>query len=197
MANPTTPYGFQYLGLIDGAAPTFGLVARSMGASYNVAVYRGDPCILTSGLPALATVTGNTGAGVCGVFQGFTWPSIAAGMTIRDRAWLGNTADIVSGGVLTAHIAMHPQAKFQVRSLGASNNPLTIAMTGNLINFAVGAGPGNNKVSTYSADDATETSSSSTLPFKIYEILQPPITDPTVLNNEVIVVFNPASFVLI
>ncbi len=197
MANPTIPYGFRSVGLIDGTAPTFGSVSRSMGASYNVAVYQGDPCILTSGLPALATVTGNTGAGVCGVFQSFTWPSISAGMTIRDRAWLGNIADIVSGGVLTAHIIMNPQAKFQVRVTGASNNPITPAMTGNLINFAVGAGPGNNKVSTYSVDAATETGSSSTLPFKIYEILKPPITDDTVLNNEIIVVFNPASFVLI
>jgi hypothetical protein len=197
MANPTTTYGFRYLGLIDGAPPNFGLVARSMGAAYATAVYQGDPAILTSGLLALATVTGNTGAGVCGVFQSFTWPSISAGMTIRDRAWLGNTADIASGGVVTAHIAMHPHAKFQVRATGASNNPITNAMQGNLINFAVGAGPGNNKVSTYSADAATETSSSSTLPFKIYELLQQPETDPTVLNNEITVVFNPASFVLI
>jgi hypothetical protein len=197
MANPTIPYGFRSVGLIDGGAPTFGLVARSMGASYATAVYQGDPCILTAGLPALATVTGNTGAGVCGVFQSFTWPSISAGMTVRDRAWLGNIADIASGGVLTAHIVMHPQAKFQVRVTGVPNDPVTIPMTGNLINFAVGAGPGNNKVSTYSADSATETSSSATLPFKIFEVLGQPITDPTLANNEIIVVFNPASFVLI
>jgi hypothetical protein len=197
MANPTTPYGFQDANIVEGASPNFGVVRRPMGASVTASIYAWDPAILTSGLPALATATGATGAGVCGVFQGFEWPSLSFGGTRRDRAWLGATTDIVPGGQLYGFLAMNPQAKFRARVTGASNNPITNAMLGQLVNFAVGAGPGGNLVSTYSIDAATVAATSTTLPWKIYEILGQPNTDPTSANNEIIVVFNPASFVLI
>jgi hypothetical protein len=197
MANPTVPYGFQDVNTVEGLSPNFGIVRRPMGASVSASIYQYDPAILTAGLPALATVTGATGAGVCGIFQGFEWPSVSLGGTRRERAWLGNTADIVAGGQLYCWLSMNQQAKFKARVTGASNNPVTVAMTGQLINFAVGAGPGLNLISTYSVDGATATASSATLPFKIYEVLGQPNTDPTTANNEIIVVFNPASYVLI
>lgn len=197
MANPTVPYGFQDVNTVEGLSPNFGIVRRPMGASVSASIYQYDPAILTAGLPALATVTGNTGAGICGVFQGFEWQSISFGGTRRERAWLGNSADIVAGGQLYCWLSMNPQAKFKARVTGASNNPVTNAMLGQLVNFAVGSGPGMNLISTYSIDAATVNASSNTLPFKIYEILGQPNTDPTLVNNEVLVVFNPASYVLI
>jgi hypothetical protein len=197
MANPTTPYGFQDVNTVEGVSPNFGIVRRPMGASVTASIYIGDPAILTAGLPALATTTGATGAGLVGVFQGFEWPSLSFGGTRRDRAWLGATTDIVAGGQLYCYLSMNPQNKFKARVTGASNNPITNAMLGQLVNFAVGAGPGGNLISTYSIDAATVTATSTTLPWKIYEILGQPNTDPTSPGNEIIVVFNPASFVLI
>jgi hypothetical protein len=194
MANPTTPYGFQEVGLIDGVDPTFGMYTGQIAVTNTHTIYANDPAVFAAGYFDVASVTGNTGAGVAGVFVEFSYLSIAMGQRVRNRAWMGNTADIVSGSVITCKVNIHPQAKFKVRATGASNNPITQAMVGNLINFALGAGPGNNLVSTFSADAATETGTSTTLPFKILDLVQQPETDPTLINNEIIVGFNPASF---
>jgi hypothetical protein len=194
VTNPTGSYGFRDVGLIDGADPNFGVVTRPIQASSTM--YSGDPCFQTGGYWAPAVTTGASGAGISGVFESFEWPSIAAGRQVYQRYWLGLSTDIAAGGTAMAKIRTHEKTVFQARVSGASNNPITQAMVGNLVNYT----PNNNlpvtgaNLSPYTVDATTEVASSATLPFKIHAIIQPPESDPTSAGNEVQVIFNPLSF---
>jgi hypothetical protein len=186
MSNPTTPYGFKYEGVVEGLEPTFGIYTGLISTSNTHSLYQFDPAVLSAGFWDHATVTGTTGAVVNGFFISFDWLSISAGMRVRNRAWLGQTTD-VSGGTINCKVAIGSSLILQARVTGASNNPVTTAMLGEYINFAVGAGPGNNLVSTYSVDGASLESSSTTLPFQIYKIIESPYSDPTSINNDILV----------
>jgi hypothetical protein len=200
MTNPTQPYGFSNLALIDGSDASFGIITRPLSSTNTHSIYRGDPAVFSAGYYDVASATGATGAGVAGIFEEFTWPSISAGMTVRTRAWLGNTADIVAGGTLSAKIAIHPQLVMQAKVTGGvtgTSNPITQAMVGQFCNFGQVTGPGNNLVSTFSVDAGTVTGTggvTATLPFKIHGLVQPPNSDPTSYDNDVYLIFNPASF---
>lgn len=190
MSNSATPYGFLENGLIDGAEPTFGLYEGSLGASNSHSIYQGDPAVLSAGLFDVASVTGNTGAAVAGIFESFSWLSISAGMRVRTRAWLGNTADLVATSVVSCKVRMHPFLIIRGKVTGASGNPVVQANVGSGINFSLGAGPGANQVSTFSFDATTINSTLGSLPFKIYGLVQPPASDPTVANNDILATFN-------
>lgn len=186
MTNPATPYGFKYEGVYEGLEPNFGIYAGQISLSNTHSLYQFDPAVFSAGYWDHATVTGTTGAVVNGFFIDFDWLSLSAGMRVRNRAWLGQTAD-VSGGTINCHVAIGVNLVLQARVTGASNNPIVQANVGSYINFALGAGPGNNLVSTYSVDAASLESSSTTLPFQIYKIIQPPYSDPTSINNDILV----------
>ena len=187
MSNPTTPYGFKYDGLIEGLEPNFGVYSGNISVTNTASMYQGDPAIFTSGYFTVATATGGTGAPVVGVFIDFSWLSISAGMRVRNRAWLGQTADIVSGGTLDCKVAVGSNLVLQARVTGASANPIVQANVGEYVNFATGSAPGANLVSTFSIDATTLASSSTTLPFQVYRILQPPYSDPTSADNDILV----------
>jgi len=194
VTNPTGSYGFRDVGLIEGADPNFGVITRPIQVSSTM--YQGDPAFQTGGYWAPAATTGASGAGISGVFESFEWPSVAAGRQVYQRYWLGLTTDIQAGGTALARIKVSPQTVFQARVSGASNNPITQAMVGNLVNYT----PNNNlpvsgaNLSPYTVDATTEVTSSATLPFKIHAIVPAPESDPTSSGNEVQVIFNPASF---
>ena len=187
MTNPTTPYGFKYDGLVEGLEPNFGVYSGNIATTNTHSLYQGDPAIFAAGYFDHATTTGTTGAPIAGIFISFSWLSISAGMRIYQRAWLGQTSDIVSGGDVSCKIAIGSNLILQARVTGASNNPIVQANVGEFINFATGSGPGNNLISTYSIDATSLESTSTTLPFQIYKIIQPPFTDPTAANNEILV----------
>jgi hypothetical protein len=111
-------------------------------------------------------------------------------MRVRNRAWLGNTADLVAGSVVSCKVRMHPHLVIRGKVTGASNNPIVQGNIGWGINFALGAGPGANLVSTFSFDAATVNATLGSLPFKIYGLVQPPASDPASLNNDILAVFN-------
>lgn len=190
MANPSTPFGFAYQGLLDGSSPNFGFVTVQINPTNANHIYGGDVAGVISGgyFDVAAVVPG--GAPIGGIFLPyFEWQSVAAGMTVRKRAWLGATGDIAAGGTLTAKLVMNPQALFRVRASGTSAAAIPATSVGLNGNFAVGAGPGNNLISTFSLGDLTLGAGPS-LPFTIYSIDQPPVSDPTATYNTLVVRLN-------
>lgn len=198
MTNPSVGYGFRAVGLVDGSSPNFGIYR---GALVNPAsaqkMFYGDVLLpISGGFFAPFTVEVGGGAPVGGVAGGlFVWPSLAARMTIRQNWWTGVAGDVVAGGQLGLSVEQNAQTVFQVRSAGTSGGPVTAAQIGSNANFTIGAG-GNtlNGLSSMMLDDATIGAGAS-LPFKIYAIVQAPESDPTSINNEVLVVFNNLSAV--
>ncbi len=192
MANPNTPYGFRAVGLIDGSAPTFGVFRNAgLNAATNTnKIFQGDVLLpLSGGYFDVATVTGG-GAAIGGILGDLViWPSAGRRMTARQNWWPGTPTDVVSGGLVGLSVEAHPRTIFQVRTTGTTRAVVATDIGSN-INFNVGGG-GNtlNGLSSMSADDNT-IASTSTLPFKIYGIVQTPESDPTSLYNEIFVIFN-------
>jgi hypothetical protein len=190
MSNPSTPFGFQYLGLIDGGPPNFGVKTVQLSSTNAHKIYGGDvAAVISGGFYDVATVTGG-GAPIGGIFlPDFVWQSVSQQQTVRQRAWLGNFADIVAGGVVTCRVVINPNAVFRARTTGTTGAAVTQANVGSNINFNVGAGPGNNLISTFSADDGTIGSGAS-LPFRIYNIVPNPPSDATSVYDQIDVIFN-------
>lgn len=187
MSNPSTPFGFTEDGLSDGISPNFGMYEGFISPSNTHAIYGGDVAApISGGYYDLATVVFG-GEPIGGIFEpSFEWPSISFGGTYRGRAWLGNIADVVAGGVIKCKINMNRLARFHVRSNGAA---ITQANVGSNANFATGATPGNNLISTQSLAASTIGAGLS-LPFTIIKIDPNPPSDPTASYNTVVVGFN-------
>lgn len=196
MSNPSTPYGFRAVGLIDGSGPTFGVYRRaSINPAAGQKMFYGDVLLPISGgyfAPFTSEVGG--GAPVGGVAgPQFTWTSLTARMEIWQNWWTGNTADVPSGGGVDVGVEANSQTVFQVRSAGTSGGPVTASQIGQNANFTLGAGGagGNtfNGLSSMALDDSTIGTGPS-LPFKIFGIVLAPQSDPTSIYNEVFVIFN-------
>lgn len=183
MTNSNAPFGFKQSSVIAGTEPNFGLVSGLM--AYNAsATYKGDPVILTSGKVAVATVTGNSGAAVVGVADSFSWISIAQGRRVYQSYYPGSDSQ-GNADVQVLYVA-HPNALFDVQ---VNAGTALQADVGSFFNFATGVGNTYSGISTFSLDYSTKNGSQGTLPFVLYEILQPPGTDPTSAFNTVRVGF--------
>lgn len=196
MTNALSPKGFREYGLTDGSTPNFGLAAGK--CLYSTALFSGDPVVLSAGYLSAGSSTGNTGAGVVGIAYSFTWNSIAQARTVRAQYYPGS--DSVGNADVTVHFLNNPNALFvaQVTSSSAGTavgGPLLQARVGYFINFATGAG-GNTATqqSSFSLDYSTAASSSTTLPFYVYDLELAPVTDPASAGNLIKVGFNPSSF---
>src|SRR5690348_6806699 len=109
MSNPNVPFGFEYLGTIDGLSPNFGMKTVQIDPTNTNSIYGGDVASVIAGgfFTVASAVVG--GEQIGGVFLPyFEWQSKTAGQTVRNRAWLGQTGDIVAGGTLTAKLVVHP-----------------------------------------------------------------------------------------
>lgn len=190
MSNPSTPFGFEYFGLVEGTSPNFGVKTVQISPSNTNSIYGGDVAkVISGGYYDVAAEIGG-GAAIGGVFlPDFIWQSKSQQMTVRSRAWLGATNDIVAGGILSAKLVISRDALFKVRSNGSSGAAVAQTNVGNNVNFAVGSTPGNNLISSFSIDDSVLGSGAS-LPFTVYSIVQQPESDPTALYNIVLVRFN-------
>ena len=191
MSNPSTPYGFKDLGLIDGSEPNFGFVAGLIAANNTNKIYGGDVAKpIAAGVYDVFTAAVGGGAPIGGIFTtNFKWYSQAAGRLVYNSAWLGATGDLVANSQPSCGVLVHPNSVFQARSLGTSGGPVTASQVGSLVNFGLGSAPGNNQISAFGIDDAT-IGAGPALPFKIYGIVQAPESDPTSIYNEVLVIFN-------
>lgn len=190
MANSSTPFGFQAVGLVDGVSPNFGVRTVQIDPTNSNVIAGGDVAgVISGGYYDVATAVGG-GAPIGGIFLPFfQWTSISRMDSFPQRVWLGNAADVVPGGTITAKLVINPQALFRVRSLGTTAAAIAQASVGSNANFDAGAGIGANLISTFSLDDATIGAGPS-LPFTIVEIEGPPTSDPTANYNIVVVRFN-------
>lgn len=192
MSNPSTPYGFRAIGLLDGFAPTFGIYrAGQINPANGNSIFYGDVLKpLSGGYFDVFTAAVVGGAPVGGVAAGHVvWPSLAQRMTARQQWWPGTPTDVVASGVVGFGAEVNGQTVFQCRSSGASGGPVTAAQIGSNVNFVYGAGNRLNGLSGFALDDSTIGAGAS-LPFTIYGLVQAPESDPTSIYNEVLVVFN-------
>ena|ERR1700722_10033757 len=192
MTNTLITGGFRYIGLVDGSPPNFGIATGY--CAYNAsAMFAGDPLIISSGLLAPATATGNTGAAVAGVAVSFSWLSTAQGRRVWQDYYPGS--DSVSNANVTVKYVNNAGALFQVQTMSSSagtavGGPMVQADVGQAINFATGAG-GNtaNQQSSFGLDFSTLNATVGVLPFYVYQLIQAPATDPTTAGNLVQVGF--------
>ncbi len=154
-ANPNAPFGFKYIGTVDGgSSPNFG-VRTGMIASANLnKIFSGDPLKpLASGYLDVSVVVGG-GTAIGGVAQWFQWFSRAQNKTVRQLWWPGN-GDAIGDVECSYH--SHPQSIFEVQCL---LGPVTQAQVGLGGNFNVGGGgqqTGAGNYSSFTLDDSTLT----------------------------------------
>ena len=166
-ANPNAPFGFKYIGSIDGgASPNYG-VRTGLIASANLnKIFTGDPLKpLAAGYLDVSVVVGG-GAAIGGVALWFEWFSRSQNKTVRQNWWPGNGDAI---GDVTCSYHANPHSLFEVQCL---LGPLTQADVGSNANFNVGAGGqqvGAGNLSSFTLDDGNKGSGAS-LPFKIYRL---------------------------
>ena len=182
--NTNAPFGFAYRGLTDGSVPNFGTV-RGYCAYNASAIYQGDPVVLSSGLIAVASTTGGTGAAVAGIAVSFSWVSIAQ----KRRVWQNYYPGSDSQGNANVEVLYvnNPGALFEAQSNGTA---IAQADVGKGVNFATGSGSTYSGISGFSLDQSTLNATLGSLPFYVYGIEAAPRTDPTSSYNRVIVGFN-------
>jgi hypothetical protein len=185
MANVLGPFGFRYLGLVDGSPPNFGIVKGK--AAYNVGtLFGGDPLVLSSGKLVQASTTGNTGAAIAGIAVSFGWISAAFGYH-RWTQYYPNS-DSVNNADIDVYYVNNPNALFlaQVCSSSAGTavgGPAAQADVGSFFNFSTGAGGNTAGISSFGIDYSTKNASAGSLPFYLYALDQAPGTDPTTAGN--------------
>lgn len=192
MANPSTPFGFQYDGILDGIAPNFGMYADGQISTANTNnIYGGDVAKpISGGYFDVFTAAVGGGAPIGGIFlPDFHWPSKSLPGSYWSRAYLNQGSDVAAGGIIRCKLVNNPQAKFIVRSAGTSGVAVPQSAIGSNVNFAIGSAPGNNLISAFTIDDATIGAGAS-LPFRIIGIVPNPPSDPTSIYNQVVVMFN-------
>src|SRR5260221_7919479 len=166
-ANPNAPFGFKYIGQIDGSPANFGM-RMGMVASANLnKIFTGDPLKpLASGYLDVSVVVGG-GTAIGGVAMWFEWSSKSQNKTVRQNWWPGNGD--ASGDVTVAYHT-GPASVFEVQCL---LGPITQASVGLNGNFNVGAGGqqlGAGNQSSFTLDDGTPLGTGASLPFKIYRL---------------------------
>lgn len=167
MANQNAPYGFRFIGTMDGESSNFGFLSGEILGSNTNKIFSGDVLgVLASGgggvLDVAAVVT--NGAPIGGIALGFSWSSKqAGGKRIYMPYWPGNGD---ANGNVSVKYVMHRDALFNVQCL---LGPVTHTSIGRSINFNVGAG-GNtfSGISSFTADDSTLGSTNG--PFVIYGV---------------------------
>jgi hypothetical protein len=194
MTNVNAPFGFRYIGTIDGQGSNFGVLSLQISSANTNSIFTGDALKpISAGFVDVQTAT-TAGESVAGVALGFEWLSKTTGSKVFRPAWLGNTTD-VAGGNVTVKVAMHPFSVFEAQ---CKTGPLTFTAIGLNLNFAA-ATSGNtlSGISGMTIDDTT-TSTGNVFPFKVWEVpgtspnpAIPPF-DPSNGFNVVKVIFNTA-----
>lgn len=185
--NPNAPFGFKFIKMLDGLAPTYGvrqgLIKGGSGGNTNL-IFQGDVLkVPSAGFLDVWTTETSGGAFIGGVAESFEWPSIAQQKTVRQNYWPGTPTDVVGGGNVKINYYSGPACVFQVQCL---LGPITAANNDQFANFNVGSGGHQNLggLSSFTLDDGTLTDtqgwtppSTAGLPFRVYMV---PGTDPTV-----------------
>lgn len=194
MANQNAPYGFRFIGTMDGESSNFGFLTGQILSTNTNKIFSGDVLgVLASGgggVLDVATVVTN-GAAIGGIAIGFAWSSKQnGGKRIFMPYWPGNGD---ANGNVSVRYVMHRDALFEAQCL---LGPVTYTSVGRNVNFNVGAG-GNtfSGISSFSVDDSTLGSTNG--PFTIYGVPGSgpgapaiPPADPSSAYNSVVVRFS-------
>lgn len=164
--NPNAPFGFKYIGQIDGSPPNFGMRTGMIASANLNDIFTGDPLKPNaSGYLDVSVVVGG-GAAIGGVAMWFEWVSVSQNKIVRQNWWPGNGD--ASGDVTVAYHT-GPGCVFEVQCL---LGPITQASAGLNANFNVGSGGrtvGAGNQSSFTLDDGTLGTGAS-LPFKVYNL---------------------------
>lgn len=192
MANTFAPFGFAVAGRMDGAAWSANQTRYPILATQTNVMYTGDPVTL-EGDGYIDIFTPGTVA-FLGIFNGCTYISSSQGKMVFSPRFPG--ADVVTGTEVWAFIIDDPAAQFYVQTGWSAGTPAaaTQAMVGANAQFAYGTGSTYTGQSGAYLDLNTTPTTTSTLPFRITELVtQPPGangTDTATAYNWVKVMFN-------
>ncbi len=182
MANSNAPVGFQHIGYINGAAPSYALSPRAISSADTTAIYRGDPVVSqTTGYISKGSV-GTTQ--VAGIFSHCRYLSSATGQTVESNYWPGTGA----AANPQAYVIDSPNALFLVQS---DNTAIGLADIQSNIGYSVGTGSTKTQLSGATVTQST-LGTTSTLPFRVVGLSQGIGTgsDSTSAYNQVQVAFN-------
>lgn len=191
MANILAPFGFVYVGRLDGSPPNAGLQPRQIAYDNQTAIFYGDPVVsLDTGYIAQATA-GTTQ--IAGIFVGCIYYNQQIQRLVNSPYWPGSAGTLAPAGSISALIVSDPFAVFLAQSNGS---PITIADVNANINFAIGTGNTTTGISGASLNQSTIDPTVTTRPFRI---IGPSTTmgnggDETSNYNYALVTFNNQDF---
>lgn len=163
--NPNAPFGFKYIGRIDGSPPNYGMRTGLIASANTNKIFTGD--VLqpdASGYLDVFTAPVGGGAPIGGVAVSFSWISKSQNKTVWQNWWPGNGD---ANGDVTVFYQSDRDALFQVQAL---LGPITQASVGLNANFDVGAGGQQIGAGNQSSFSLTAVGSGASLPFKIYNL---------------------------
>lgn len=188
MANTNAPFGFSYVGTIDGRTQNAAQAVRQIDPTYATAIYKGDP--VTSGTDGYITVSSAGTTQIAGIFLGCSYFSSAVGRTIWSPYWPG--VSIGAGNTVTAWICNDPTAVFQVQAGGTA---IGLAHIDANVQFNLGTG---DALTGRSGAYVESPSDTNTLPFRVVGLYTAPPgangTDSTSAYNQLFVTFNNQDF---
>lgn len=191
MPNTNAPFGFEHVGFAGARPGSYGNTTRLIAAANTDVIYIGDPIYsLSTGYIAKAT-PGTTP--ICGVFIGCSYYSASA----RQKVWSPYYPGSGATGDVEAYIVTDETALFKVQVAGSTSTGVVFADIGANIQFAYGTGSTATGLSGAYVDQTT-ISTTSTLPFRIVEIITQPSGvngyDATAAYNQVLVRVNNQDF---
>lgn len=163
-ANPNAPFGFKYIGQINGSPANFGMRRGMIITGNTNKIFTGD--VLKANASGYLDVAASNATAIGGVAVFFEWVSKAQLKTVRQNWWPGNGD---ASGDVACYYHADPFALFEVQCLAG---PVAQASVGLNININVGSGgqqTGAGNLSSFTADDGNM-DSTSTRPFKIYRL---------------------------
>lgn len=191
MANTQAAFGFKHIGYLSGGAPDYQQQNRVIQSTYSTKIYFGDPVqkLNATSNYIVQGVGGTAAAGTAtlqGIFVGCQYtPSGGLGIPQWSPYWPGAAAADAQAFVIDA-----PNATFLVAAL---NTAITSGNVGMNFGFNIGSGATTGGgFSGATLDQATATSITTTLPFKMVAPYQGVGngSDPTTAYNWVVVTFN-------
>lgn len=123
-------------------------------ATYNTAIYTGDPVTLGTAGTIIVAVASQS---VLGVFQGTEYQISSNKLTIRFPYWPANPG-VISGTQPQAYVIDDPRVRYTVQeasTTAASGTPLTQAAVGNNANLVLSTGNANSGQSRAFLDNTT------------------------------------------
>lgn len=164
--NPNAPFGFRYIGQINGSPPNFGLRRGLLARANATKIFTGDVLLAnSSGYLAVAT---SAASAVGGVAHWFEWVSLSQNKTVRSNYWPGTGAAEAASDIAVYYHA-DPFALFEVQCL---LGPVVEASIGLCANINVGGGGqtiGAGNLSSFTLDDGNM-DGTTTRPFKLYSL---------------------------